>query len=83
MLTISKSLHGIKTLENLKHAFAGESQANRRYLYFLWCVRHKKPAFAHLSLRKGNQEKQNDIENYYHMVYIIYPCLRKTSFKSL
>ena len=23
-----------KTLENLKDAFAGESQANRRYLYF-------------------------------------------------
>jgi rubrerythrin len=29
-----KSLNGTKTLENLKHAFAGESQANRRYLYF-------------------------------------------------
>lgn len=27
-------LEGTKTLENLKHAFAGESQANRRYLYF-------------------------------------------------
>jgi len=27
-------LNGTKTLENLKHAFAGESQANRRYLYF-------------------------------------------------
>ena len=25
---------GSKTHENLKHAFAGESQANRRYLYF-------------------------------------------------
>jgi len=25
---------GTKTHENLKHAFAGESQANRRYLYF-------------------------------------------------
>ncbi len=23
-----------KTLDNLKEAFAGESQANRRYLYF-------------------------------------------------
>ncbi len=34
MLTISKSLQGTKNLENLKHAFAGESQANRRYLYF-------------------------------------------------
>ena len=27
-------LQGTKTLENLKEAFAGESQANRRYLYF-------------------------------------------------
>ena len=29
-----KSLKGSKTHENLKTAFAGESQANRRYLYF-------------------------------------------------
>jgi rubrerythrin len=29
-----KSLRGTKTEENLKYAFAGESQANRRYLYF-------------------------------------------------
>jgi rubrerythrin len=28
------TLNGTKTHENLKHAFAGESQANRRYLYF-------------------------------------------------
>ena len=28
------SLANSKTLENLKAAFAGESQANRRYLYF-------------------------------------------------
>ena len=28
------SLAGTLTHENLKHAFAGESQANRRYLYF-------------------------------------------------
>ncbi len=28
------SLNGTKTLENLQAAFAGESQANRRYLYF-------------------------------------------------
>ena len=27
-------LNGTKTHENLKDAFAGESQANRRYLYF-------------------------------------------------
>lgn len=31
---MAKSLKGSKTLENLKAAFAGESQANRRYLYF-------------------------------------------------
>ena len=29
-----KSLSGTKTHDNLKAAFAGESQANRRYLYF-------------------------------------------------
>jgi rubrerythrin len=28
------SLNGTKTHDNLKEAFAGESQANRRYLYF-------------------------------------------------
>ena len=27
-------LKGTKTEQNLKYAFAGESQANRRYLYF-------------------------------------------------
>jgi len=31
---MAKSLAGTKTHENLKAAFAGESQANRRYLYF-------------------------------------------------
>ncbi|MBM4256093.1 MAG: rubrerythrin [Deltaproteobacteria bacterium] len=31
---MAHALHGSKTHENLKHAFAGESQANRRYLYF-------------------------------------------------
>ena len=31
---MSKDLTGSKTHENLKAAFAGESQANRRYLYF-------------------------------------------------
>ena len=30
----SKQLAGTKTHQNLKDAFAGESQANRRYLYF-------------------------------------------------
>jgi len=29
-----KSLKGTKTEQNLKDAFAGESQRNRRYLYF-------------------------------------------------
>ena len=31
---MAKALSGSKTLDNLKHAFAAESQANRRYLYF-------------------------------------------------
>jgi rubrerythrin len=31
---MGKSLNGTKTHSNLKDAFAGESQANRRYLYF-------------------------------------------------
>ena len=31
---MSQPLSGTKTHENLKAAFAGESQANRRYLYF-------------------------------------------------
>jgi rubrerythrin len=31
---MAKDLKNSKTHENLKHAFAGESQANRRYLYF-------------------------------------------------
>jgi rubrerythrin len=31
---MAKSLKGTKSHENLKAAFAGESQANRRYLYF-------------------------------------------------
>jgi rubrerythrin len=31
---MSKVLKGTKTEDNLKAAFAGESQANRRYLYF-------------------------------------------------
>jgi rubrerythrin len=33
-VTAMAALKGSKTLENLKAAFAGESQANRRYLYF-------------------------------------------------
>jgi rubrerythrin len=31
---MAKALKESKTLQNLKDAFAGESQANRRYLYF-------------------------------------------------
>lgn len=31
---MAKSIKGTKSLENLKNAFAGESQANRRYLFF-------------------------------------------------
>ena len=31
---MSKELKGTRTHQNLKDAFAGESQANRRYLYF-------------------------------------------------
>ena len=31
---MAKSLSGTKSHQNLKEAFAGESQANRRYLYF-------------------------------------------------
>jgi len=31
---MAKELKGTKTHENLKVAFAGESQANRRYIYF-------------------------------------------------
>ena len=34
MANPSASLKGSKTHTNLKEAFAGESQANRRYLYF-------------------------------------------------
>ena len=40
------SLKGSKTEQNLKDAFAGESQANRRYLYFA---------------AKADDEGQNDI----------------------
>ena len=31
---MAKALKGSKTHDNLKYAFSGESQANRRYLYF-------------------------------------------------
>src|SRR6478735_10483194 len=41
-----KSIKGTKTHDNLKAAFAGESQANRRYLYFA---------------NKADVEGQNDV----------------------
>ena len=41
-----KALKGTKTHQNLKDAFAGESQANRRYLYFA---------------NKADVEGQNDV----------------------
>ena len=41
-----KNLNGTKTHDNLKEAFAGESQANRRYLYFA---------------NKADVEGQNDV----------------------
>jgi rubrerythrin len=37
------ALKGSKTEENLKAAFAGESQANRRYLVFREQSRHRRP----------------------------------------
>jgi hypothetical protein len=42
------ALKGTKTEQNLKDAFAGESQANRRYLYFAnkADVEGQKPCFA-------------------------------------
>ena len=43
---MAKPLNGSKTENNLKAAFAGESQANRRYLYFA---------------NKADVEGQNDI----------------------
>lgn len=33
-MTLRKALTGTETCENLKRAFAGEAQANRRYVYF-------------------------------------------------
>jgi rubrerythrin len=44
--TLMAALKGSKTEENLKAAFAGESQANRRYLYFA---------------NKADVEGQNDV----------------------
>jgi rubrerythrin len=37
---MAKSLAGTKSHQNLKEAFAGESQANRRYLIFRKSSRH-------------------------------------------
>jgi rubrerythrin len=46
MEAVMKPLKGTKTHDNLKAAFAGESQANRRYLYFA---------------NKADVEGQNDV----------------------
>jgi len=43
-------LANTKTHENLKHAFAGESQANRRYMYF---ARRLRKARVHLRVLVG------------------------------
>ena len=48
------SLKGSKTEENLKAAFAGESQANRRYLYFA---------------QKADIEGYNDVATVYNTVH--------------
>ena len=48
------SLKGTKTEENLKEAFAGESQANRRYLYFA---------------QKADIEGYNDVATVYNTVH--------------
>ncbi|WCK54941.1 rubrerythrin family protein [Aneurinibacillus sp. Ricciae_BoGa-3] len=45
---MSKQLQNTQTLQNLKAAFAGESQANRRYLYFA---------------KQADTEGQSDIAN--------------------
>ena len=47
------NLKGTKTHQNLKDAFAGESQANRRYLYFAKIADIEGPKFRMLEL---NQE---------------------------
>ena len=61
-INMAKSVKGSKTEQSLKEAFAGESQANRRYLYFAnqadiagandvaAVFRHSKMAFFHLDL---------------------------------
>ena len=48
------SLKGSKTENNLKEAFAGESQANRRYLYFA---------------QKADVEGHNDVSHEYTDMY--------------
>ena len=48
------ALKGSKTEENLKAAFAGESQANRRYLYFA---------------NKADVEGQNDVAALFRLTF--------------
>ena len=47
-----RSLKGTKSFDNLKDAFAGESQANRRYLYFARVDAETGHAFGHLDFLK-------------------------------
>ena len=66
------ALKGSKTEQNLKDAFAGESQANRRYLYFA---------------AKADVEGQNDIAQVFrstaegetHEYTDMYPGMAKTA----
>ena len=51
------SLADSKTLENLKDAFAGESQANRRYLYFA---------------QKADVEGYNDVATVFRSTCLLY-----------
>ena len=55
------SLKGSKTEENLKEAFAGESQANRRYLYFA---------------QKADVEGYNDVAAVFRSTEELPPALR-------
>ncbi len=53
-------LKGTKTLENLMHAFAGESQARNRYTY--WASIAKKEGYVEIQnifLETANQEKEH------------------------
>ena len=58
------SLKGSKTEENLKEAFAGESQANRRYLYFA---------------QKADIEGYNDVASVFRSTAEVLPLLSANS----